>query len=369
MEAKPPLQFKDDTSGGFVPRYRTSAAHIATCQTIAQLDGQLSQFHVHPQWLAQARRDAYAANSHASASIEGNPLSLEAATKILREYEATHRPRAPPDEREIIQHYEYYEHVRSLPLFGAPDQTVREIETAHARLLTGVLPDEKTPGRIRSDSNPAYVSIGRLECTPPERVQRELEALLDWFYTTALELPTPIRVALWFLEFESIHPFRDGNGRVGRALTHRLLCTDGLSNIVFVPLDRPFNEDRKSYYRALSGSQESERCEPWVGYFLDALSDTYRSTLETLENLAQAPQDLRGAPQAIVTYLLRSGRTTFRLEEIAPALPRYRPITLSLALTDLKKRGYLGHNGRSGKLSKWNLGPRLEEILKARTKR
>src|SRR5687768_16432215 len=99
MEARPPLEFKDDTSAGFVPRYRTSPAHIATCQTIAQLDGELARFHIHPQWLSSARRAAYVANSHASASIEGNPLSLRDATKIIHEYEATHRPREPPDER------------------------------------------------------------------------------------------------------------------------------------------------------------------------------------------------------------------------------------------------------------------------------
>lgn len=365
MDARPPAKFKDDTSGGFLPSYSPTAAHVATCQTIAQLDGELSKFHIHPEWLATLRRDAYLANSHASASIEGNPLTVDQADKILREYEATKQPRKPPDEREIIQHYEYYEHVRSLPLLGTSDLTVEEIERTHQLLLTGVLPDAKTPGRIRGPENVAYVSVARLECTPPQRVRVELDRLLEWFYSTGLQLPTPIRIAIWFLEFESIHPFRDGNGRVGRALTHRLLYTEGLSNVVFVPLDRPFNEDRKSYYRALSDAQESDRSEAWVGYFLDALSETYAATLATLARLAMVPDELSGAPKAIVEYLLRSGRKTARLQDIARALPRYRAITLSLALTHLAKLGYLRHNGKKGKLSQWLLGPKLEDLLRA----
>src|SRR5688572_30763256 len=144
MEARSPLKFKEDTSEGFLPVYSPTAAHISTSQSIAQLDGELSRFHIHPEWLMTLRRDAYVANSHASASIEGNPIKIEEAAEIVRDYEATKRGRDPPDEREIIQHYDYYEYVRSLPLIGAPDLTVDEIETAHARLLTGVLPETKT---------------------------------------------------------------------------------------------------------------------------------------------------------------------------------------------------------------------------------
>ena len=366
MESKPPAKLKDDTSGGFVPRYAPTAAHIAACQTIAQIDGELARFHIHPEWLATLRRDAYVANSQASASIEGNPLTLEQAEKIVREYEATRRPRQPPDEREIIQHFDYYEHVRALPLVAAADLTIDEVERVHHQLLEGVLPAAKTPGRIRSEENNAFVSVGQLECTPPQRVRSELGRLLDWFYSTGLELPGPIRIAIWFLEFESIHPFRDGNGRVGRALTHRLLFTDGLTNIVFVPLDRPFNEDRRSYYRALSDSQTTERGEHWVGYFLDALLDSYRSTLATLERLARVPDEVTGAPKKIVEYLLRSGRTSFRLEDVAKALPDYHRITLSLALTGLRKQGYLSHNGKPGKLSRWTFGAKLDQLLRAR---
>jgi Fic family protein len=368
IDARASPQLKPDTSGGFLPNYSPFARHIALAQTIAQLDGELSRLHIHPQWLASLRQEAYIANSHASASIEGNPLTLEQASAVVQRYEADHRPRAVPDEQEIIQHVEYFERVRTLPIDGSPDLTISEIEQTHGRLLRGVLPDTKTPGQIRSPENRSHVSVGRTECTPPDRVQVELERLLEWYYSSGLELPTPIRVAIWFLEFESIHPFRDGNGRVGRALTHRLLYTDGLSNIVFVPLDRPFNDDRRGYYEALADSQQTGRPDPWITLFLEALCDTYQASLRTLERLTKVPAELSGAPKSVIEYILRSGRTSFRLEDITPAIPDYRRITLSLALTRLAKAGYLAHNGRPGKLSRWSAGPKLDAILRAERK-
>lgn len=348
---------KTDTRKGFRPLYDVQAFHAGRSLAIARLDGELAGFGVHPRWTEDLRRAAYVANAQASASIEGNPLTLEDAEAVLARFDAKHRARTPPDEREIVQHVEYFRSLEGRIRDDAADLTVEEVERVHTTLLQGVLPESKRIGEVRGPKNDARVFIGTTEGTPPERVRQELQSLIAWYYGPGATLALPIRVAIWFHEFEAIHPFRDGNGRVGRALTHRLFATDGLPNSLLVALDRPFNEDREEYYRALATVQATGRYEAWVGYFLAALQDAYEPSRRTVATLSSLPQGLSGATRAVMEHILSTGRREVRTGALAAALG-YRPITVTVALSELAGLGFLKHNGKRGRASAYEPGPK-----------
>ena len=358
------FSIKEDTSAGFAPNYRPAAQDNDLVDAITRLDERIAAFSVHTEWLTALRREAYIANAQASASIEGNPLTIEESQDVLRRHETRSLRRPRPDEREILQHYQYFQHLQRLNLREPPDLTVAEIESTHRNLLTRVVDSAKRPGELRGPQNQAYVSVGRLECTPPSRVAAELGALHSWYYSDALALPHAVRIAIWFSEFESIHPFRDGNGRVGRALTHRLLYSDGLSNSIFVALDRPFSQDRQGYYRALASVHQTGRLDSWVRHFLEALKDAYETSLKVLVGLGGIPTGLTGAPRAVMEYLLRSGRSDISVAELVFHLGRYKPITITVALQRLAKDfGFVVHNGVAGRGSRYQIGPAIQRLL------
>lgn len=369
MDAASPAREKPDTSSRFSPAYELDAFHVDRVQSITRRDGELSRYGIHPHWVSALRRQAYVTNAHASASIEGNTLTLEEAEKVVRRLEAVELKRPQPDEREIAQHYQYFRGLENRQKGTAPDLTVDEIEKTHRELLTGVVPKEKRAGEIRGPSNVAQVYVGRIVGTPPHRVRADLESLTSWYYGPGASLPLPIRVAIWFHEFEAIHPFRDGNGRVGRALTHRLLATDGLPNSLLVALDRPFNDDRPEYYGSLETVQTTGRYDQWVGYFLASLHEAYATSVGLLQQLTRIPEEVTGAPRVILEYVLRAGQVRLQVGTLTSALGRYKPITISLALTKLARDGWLQHNELRGRASVYAPGRRLQQILANATAR
>ena len=105
------------------------------------------------------------------------------------------------------------------------------------------------------------------EAPPSVRVPAEMESFVDWFNASRESIrQPPVRAALVHLRFETIHPFEDGNGRIGRALAEKAL-SQGLDRPVLLSLSRAIEADKKSYYRALQEAQKSNEVTPWLCYF------------------------------------------------------------------------------------------------------
>lgn len=362
MESRPPIRPKPDTSTGFRPTVELGGSQVDRALRLSWLDGSLARYDVHAAWLESLRREAYVLNAHSSTSIEGNPLSLAQAADAV----ALRGPApANPDEREITQHFSYFRSLERPDLpDGPPDQ--EEIVATHRALLEGVLAPELL-GRLRSRENARHVTFGQNEGTDPEHVGHELDALLAWFQGAGARLPAPLRIAIWFQEFQSIHPFVDGNGRVGRALTHRLLVTHGFPNSRLVAIDVPFNEDRRAYYDALDAPRRGEGYLPWIDHFLAALERAYEASAGLLERLTSLPSGFTGAQSAVISHALRTGSQELRVGSLVRALGSYHPITVSVALKSLSvEHGLVVHNGKRGKASAYVPSPRLFEMMRPR---
>lgn len=135
-------------------------------------------------------------------------------------------------------------------------------------------------GSWRKGLEPMQVVSGRMgketihfEAPPSERVPAEMDAYLDWFNRTApdgaMEISNPIiRAAIAHLYFESIHPFEDGNGRMGRAIAEKAL-SQTMGRPVMLSLSRTIAANKTAYYDALALGQQSNEISPWIKYFAE----------------------------------------------------------------------------------------------------
>jgi Fic family protein len=148
-------------------------------------------------------------------------------------------------------------------------------------------------GVWRKDTAPMQVvsgSIGKekihFEAPPSATVPSEMGRFIQWFNDTApggkQEIKkAPVRSAIAHLYFESIHPFEDGNGRIGRAIAEKAL-SQTLGRPVMLSLSRKIEADRKSYYHSLEVAQRSNEITPWVSYFVQVILDAQIEAKELL---------------------------------------------------------------------------------------
>ncbi|VGO15722.1 Adenosine monophosphate-protein transferase SoFic [Pontiella desulfatans] len=137
-------------------------------------------------------------------------------------------------------------------------------------------------GAWRSHSEPMLIVSGTVgseqvhyEAPPSPQVPGEMKRFVEWFNATAPRAQdeicyAPVRSALAHLYFESIHPFEDGNGRIGRALSEKVL-SQGLGRPVVMSLSRSIDEDRQGYYDTLKQAQQAGRITEWIEWFVNML--------------------------------------------------------------------------------------------------
>ena len=205
-----------------------------------------------------------------SSQIEGTQSSLqdvlEAEAKIF-----THNQ--PHDVKEVVN----YVHAMNYGLnrLSKLPVSVRLIREIHAELLKGVRGSDRTPGELRTSQN----WIGPGGCTPneatyipppPHEVLRYLSEL-EQFLHSDIKLPLLIKIGLAHAQFETIHPFLDGNGRVGRLLITFLLCEQKALMKPVLYLSYFFKQHRSEYYNELQSVRDAGTWEQWLTFFLHGI--------------------------------------------------------------------------------------------------
>jgi Fic family protein len=207
-----------------------------------------------------------------SSQIEGTQATLV----DLLEYEAEGDERPPvEDVREVCNYLDALKHARGqlaspkgLPL------SMRLLHEAHRRLMRGVRGQHKQPGEVRRSQNwiggtrpgnAAFVP------PPPEEVPALLGDLEKYLHAED-PLPPLVRVALAHVQFETIHPYLDGNGRIGRLLVTLLLEHWKLLKAPLLYLSLFFKRHRAEYYRRLSEVRRSGDWESWTDFFLEGVA-------------------------------------------------------------------------------------------------
>ncbi len=324
----------------FAPEYVVRREAMEAMRAIERLDAQLEAWSLDEKQKDRLYRDALARNAYATARIEGNPHTLEEVTQILRETTVP-TDREAPDEREYLT---WRAIVDALDAHPVPVD-VAGICKLHAQLFDGVLPERLEPGQLKSKAN--AVGVGGIPTyipTAPERVSLELQNALDWFHTSP-EHPV-VRAAILFHEFEGIHPFLDGNGRLGRLLLMQALHHAGYEHIRWAPLDYAFNADRQTYYGELARVEEAAwDFTSWIDYIAATLQDVYLQATDAFRFQGELPPMPEGAAELARWLHAHAQSKWVRMANIHEAFPAVTSRTLQRYLARLLDAGIIVREG------------------------
>lgn len=259
-----------------------------------------------PQLQARLRETARLLSTHYSTRIEGNRLTFDEATRVIRKDEHfTDRQR---DEQEVLGYYRALDELAKLTAAGA-HITEKVVQTLHALVMGGkrgkVRPTPYRDGQnvIRDSRSGAIVYL------PPEAsdVAALMTDLLKWLETTKRDgMPCPLRAAIAHYQFATIHPYYDGNGRTARLLTTLVLHLGGYDLKGFYSLEEYYARDLHSYYRAMAIGPSHNYYEGratadvtgWVAYFCAGMVDSF-------ENVQRQAQEESRTGRADRSSLLR----------------------------------------------------------------
>lgn len=276
----------------FDPKYVITPTILSRIAEIAEIKAAVERSRVLPLNEAQLRRQAILRMAHTSTSIEGNKLAQFEVGKVLEGKSV----RAP--QKDILEVENYLNGLKLLDELSKSlnDLTLKEILKTH-KVVIGGLVDQKKVGTIRPADVYVLDDLGdgremlRFKAPSASRVPKLLTDLLDWLKTAKKESIHPIVIAgIFHLEFVSIHPFTDGNGRVTRLLTQLLLYRLGWDFRKIIVLEDFYNQNRLAYYNALHAEEGKEYIQGreftnWLEYFTTGFLVEARKVLEKIQSI------------------------------------------------------------------------------------
>ena len=202
-----------------------------------------------------------------SSQIEGTQSSLQ---DLLSAEAELFEPRLPKDVDEVLRYVRAMKH--GLARLEALPVSTRLIREIHAVLMQGARGDRLQPGDLRTSRNwigPAGSTIATASFVPPPaHLVPTALGDLERFLHAADRLPPLVRIALAHVQFETIHPFLDGNGRVGRLLVTFLLTAYGILEQPVLYLSHYLKRNRPRYYELLQAVRDDGAWEDWLAFFL-----------------------------------------------------------------------------------------------------
>ncbi len=323
-------------------------------QAIGRLDGPTSSLPDLKLFLySYVRKEAVL-----SSQIEGTQSSLS----DLLLYENSETPGVPLDDvQEVSNYVAALNHGLKRMRDGFP-LSLRLIREIHEVLLAKGRGSHAQPGQFRKSQNwiggsrpgnAAYVP------PPPEYVTDCMGHLETFIHQEGSSLPLLIKAGLVHAQFESIHPFLDGNGRVGRILITFMLCAEEVLREPVLYLSLFFKKHRRLYYDRLNETRESEGWRTWLDFFLQGVRDTANQAARTagnIDKLFNADKEKierfgRGAASALLVYRYAQANPLFSIRNAAREMKVSFP-TASAAVDRMIEAGILRESSgkRRGRL-------------------
>lgn len=233
----------------------------------------------------------------ASNKIEGTKITLDEVVSLEEDILPERR-----DEKKEVYNYLYalefaYEKLTGIAdiLTNPQKQEVenfpfctRLIKEAHRILLVNSRGEHKSPGEFRTSQNwidGSMPSTASFVPPPADKLSELLSDFENFWHNENDDIPILIKIAISHYQFETIHPFSDGNGRIGRLIIIMQLVDSGILELPTLYLSRYFEKNRKQYYDALTLVREKNDINQWVRYFLEGVCDISKYTVLKLKEI------------------------------------------------------------------------------------
>lgn len=305
------------------PPYQITSKILSFISSISQKIGEINAKHL-VKANPQLRKQNQIRTIHASLNIEGNTLSEEQITAILENKRIIGPEK---DIKEVVNALAVYKALSQLKPYSEKD-----FLKAHKLLMTGLI---ENPGRYRNKSVGIVKGTNIEHIAPPYENISFLMSDLFKYLKDKSELAL-IKSCVFHYEMEFIHPFLDGNGRMGR-LWLTLILMNELPLFEFLPFETLISKNQEEYYKALSASDKQGNSTPFIEYMLDIID---YSLLELLENNSKKLNETER-----LEIFLETNKQEFSRKDY---MKHYSEISSATASRDLKNGVQLGLIQRSG---------------------
>lgn len=271
---------------------RMIPALLAATDALARYDQALKTLHNSEIFLAPLRNQEALVSSRMEGTISTMDEILQLEAAMDEDVDAAQEYRSEALETLLYQ--------RALRTAQAQMQegrplTASLLKSIHQQLLSIGRGASKTPGAFKTAQN--YIGeLGRREVSfvpiAPEKLDSGMEALMRFIHDDSL--PILLRTALGHVEFEALHPFKDGNGRVGRMLITLMLWNGGAINAPHFYISRYFEERKSDYIRLMRQVSSAEAWEEWTVFFLQAVKAQAFRNLEVADAIHSLYEEMKG---------------------------------------------------------------------------
>lgn len=227
-----------------------------------------------------------------SSQIEGTQASIN---DVLEVEAKLFDPERPNDVGEVLNYVSAMNHglerLETLPM------SLRLIREIHQHLMQGVRGNQWNPGEFREGQNwigapGENINDASFVPPPPNALMNVLGDFEAYFHADS-DLPALIEIGLMHAQFETIHPFLDGNGRVGRLLITFLLCQREILSKPVLYLSHYFKKHRQRYYDLLQGTRDTGDWESWLKFFLSGVAEVSNEATETARRIVELRESHR----------------------------------------------------------------------------
>jgi Fic family protein len=238
-----------------------------------------------------------------SSKIEGTQASLS----DLFHFEAMpSAEKSDSDVQEVVNYVKALEY--SLARIQEFPISLRLLKEIHSRLMEGVRGGQITPGEFRTSQNwigpPGCTLNEALFVPPPLPDMHDCLGDFEKFLHTNSDIPPLLRLAMIHYQFEAIHPFLDGNGRIGRLILVLLLCAEKILPKPFIYLSVFFEKHRSEYYRRLLEVSQNGAWNEWFRFFVDAVREQSADAFDHIQRLLELRKQYRTSLQTARTSAL-----------------------------------------------------------------
>ena len=257
----------------YEPPFKITSQIIDLISQISEAVGEINSLENNPRHL-ELRKENRIKTIHSSLAIENNSLSIEQITAIIEGKRVLGNPNEIQEVKNALQAYEL--------LLTLNSYEEKDLLKAHKLMMSDLV---ERNGKYRNDGVGVFDGKQVVHLAPPaDRVPFLMADLFQWLKNS--DVHPLIKSCVFHYEFEFIHPFQDGNGRMGR-LWQTVILKDWKSVFAWLPIETLIKENQEDYYKALNSSDSNADSTNFIVFMLQTILNTIKEILETEKKITQ----------------------------------------------------------------------------------